>query len=443
MMNTPLLKTLSVAAALGTAIGLSACSSGSSPSSSDAVSVGSNGKSQEVSGPLDIVQEQVVSGIVGDQLGGALPEPLGPTVQCAADAINSLVDGPDALLAAMTELGGGDPAAAMNDAADQFVGSLQRFAADLQSTLMALANSGECSTVAGGTATGDPLSGNPLAGTPLAPIGAALEPLVSSLGGLSAGNDSDPNLTTITDVIAPQLLMLSSAFSMVPDEAREAPVLGGLLLTLQDATGDLAFALPAIGDYDASGTNAGVTVLLDNVLSNVLLEVVPVRMIDEQTGQDLEGRLQPAINTLVSALGTGTSTLITPAFEDLLDGAASPVLDPVEALIGQLLGNIGIAGDPATGNPLTALLGGIVGDGNSNPLDALLGLLTTGVDGSPLSSLTSALGGDVDASQLDQVMNLSSGALPLDSLLAQLADATAGLPVVGGLIATVLGLLGG
>ncbi len=442
-MNTPLLKTLSVAVAFGTAVGLSACGSDSSSPSSSLLEGGSNGKSEEIAGPLDIVQEQVVSGIVGDQLGGALPEPLGPTVQCAADAINSLVDGPDAVLVALTELNGGDPAAVMNAASEQFVGSLQRFAADLQSTLTALAGSGECSTVAGGSSTGNPLSGNPLSGTPLEPVGAALETLVSSLGGLSGDNGTDPNLTTITNIIAPQLLMLSSAFNMVPDEARQAPVLGGLLTTLQDATGDLAFALPAIGNYDAAGTNAGITVLLDHLLSNVLLDVVPVHMIDEQTGQDLAGTLQPAINTLVSALGTGSSLLITPVFEDLLDGAASPVLDPVEALIAQLLGNVGIAGSPATGNPLTALLSGIVGDGNSNPLDALLGLLTTGVDGGSLTSLTSALGGDPDASQLDQVMNLSSGALPLDSLLAQLADATAGLPVVGGLIATVLGLLGG
>lgn len=442
-MKTLTLKKLSMAAMFGATLGLAACGSDSNPTNSDVVAGGSNGKSEEINGPLDVVQDQVITGVIGDQLGGTLPAPLGPTVQCAADAINSLVDGPDAILAALTNLNGGDPAAAMNLAAQQFVGSLERFAADLQSTLMALANSGSCSTVVGGTSSGDPQSGNPLEGTPLAPIGAALEPLIASLGGLNGGNGTDPNLTTITDIVAPQLLLLSSAFNMVPDAAKEAPVLGGILLTLQDATADLAFALPSIGDYDAVGTNAGVRLLLDNVLTNVLLEVIPVRMIDEQTGQDFEGRIVPAINTLVSALGAGAELLVTPTFDNLLDGAASPVLDPIEALLGQILGNIGIAGDPATGNPLTALLGGIVGDGNSNPLDALLGLLTTGVDGSPLSALTSALGGDVNGSQLDQVMNLSSGNLPLDSLLSQLVDATAGIPIVGGLVATLLGLLGG
>ncbi len=439
------LKKLSLAAMCGATLGLAACGGGdSSPSSSSSLLTGPDGKSEEIPGPLDVVQEQVVTGLIGNQIGGVLPAPLGPTVQCAADAINSLVDGPDAVLVALTNLNGGDPAAAMSQAATQLVGSLQRFAAELQSTLMALANSGECSTVAGGTSNGNPLAGNPLAGTPLEPIGAALEPLISALGGFSGGgSDTDPNLTSVTDIVAPQLLMLSSAFNMVPDQAKNAPVLGGLLQTLQDATGDLAFALPAIGNYDAASTNAGITVLLDNVLSNVLLEVLPVRMIDEQTGQDFEGRIQPAINTLVSALGTGSSLLITPAFEQLLDGAASPVLDPVENLLDQILGNVGLVGADPTGNPLTALLGGIAGDGRSNPLDALVGMLTTGLSGNPLGSLTSALGGDADASQLDQIMNLTDGGLPLDGLLGQLANATAGIPVVGGLLTSILALLGG
>lgn len=444
-------KALSGAAIFGSTLLLAACnSSGDSASlaAGPGAAAGSNGKSQVIAGPLDPLQEQVVSGILGDQIGGTLPEPLGPTVQCAADTVNSLLDTPDAILAALTAVpGGGDPAAALQGAADQVVGSLERFAAELQSTLTALAGGEGCVTVAGGRSDGNPLSGNPLAGTPLAPIGDALEPLVAALSGFSNndGDGEDPNLTSVTSTVAPLLAQLSDGFALVPAEARSAPVLGGLLSTLETATADLSATLPAVGNYDALGTNAGVETLLNNLLSNVLLQVVPVALIDEQTGQDFSSQIQAGIDTATGTLAPFTGQLITPLFNDVLNGAASPLLNPIESLLAQILGNVPLpTGEPATGNPLSGLLGGVAGNGTGTPLDSLLALLTFGADGASLDVLSQATGGAAGGSPLDQLTGLLGGGngLGLDALLGQLQALTGPIPLVGELVNVLNGLLG-
>lgn len=445
-MQTLTLKKLALTTVVSSAALLTACGGGISANSNTS-NGNPDGKSNVVEGPLDVLQDQVVTGVVGMQVGGALPQPLGPTVECAADAINSLVDAPDALLAALINASGGDPAAAFQQAADQFVGSLERFAADLQSTLMALTGSTSCSTVAGGGSSGNAQSGNPLAGTPLEPIGSALEGVLSALGGASGSSGEDPNLSSLTDVLAPQLLMLSSAFNMVPDDVKNSPVIGGLLVALRDATSDLAVTLPYIGNYDAVGTNQGVENLLNNLLGHVLLDVIPVRMIDEQTGQDFTSQIEFGMDLLAGALAQGSGLLITPLFDDLLNGAASPVLNPIESLLDQLLGNVALGGvGPGTGNPLTALLSGIVGDGNSDQLDGLLALTAFGSDDKDLFALTEAYGGDSSGSPIDQLAALVggiTGPLPLDELLLQLQNATAGLPLLGGILDAALHLLGG
>ena len=74
-------KALSGAAIFGSTLLLAACNSSGDSASLAAgpdAAAGSNGKSQVIAGPLDPLQEQVVSGILGDQIGGTLPEPLGP-----------------------------------------------------------------------------------------------------------------------------------------------------------------------------------------------------------------------------------------------------------------------------------------------------------------------------------------------------------------------------
>nr|MBV6628312.1 hypothetical protein [Oceanococcus sp. HetDA_MAG_MS8] len=429
---------------------LSACGGGSgsdaSANASDASTsnVGDQielpGKANEVEGPLDTLQDQVVTSVLGDQIGGTLPQPLGPTVQCAADAVNSLVDAPDALLAALASLPtGADPAVAFQSASAQVAGSLERFAAELQSTLLALTGGASCSTVAGGDGDGEVLPGNPLADTPLAPAGVLIEQLVAALGA-AQGPNGDPNLTSLTNLVAPVLSELSVVLGNLPEQVEEAPILGGLFLTLETATADLATTLPAVGEYDPIQTNIGVEALLNNLLSNVLLEVIPVRAIDERTGQNFAPRIEQGITTLTDTLGNVTGPIITPLFNEVLNGVASPLLDPVESLLDQLLGIVTVPTGVASGNPLLGLLSPVIGDGQNTNLDALTALLTFGSEGATLGELSEAAGGRSNASPLAQVSELPLlGAL--DSLLTQLADATSGIPIVGGIVGSLLDVL--
>jgi hypothetical protein len=302
--------------------------------------------------------------------------------------------------------------------------------------LLALTGGSGCSTVAGGDGAGEALPGNPLAETPLAPVGVLIEQLVAALGA-AQGPNGDPNLTSVTDLVAPALSELSVVLGNVPEQVEAAPVLGGLFLTLETATADLATALPAIGDYNAIESNAEIKTLLNNLLGNVLLEVIPVRAIDEQTGQNFAEQIELGITTLTDALGNVTGPIVTPLFDEVLNGAASPLLDPVESLLGQLLGIVTVPTGVASGNPLLGLLSPVIGDGQNTNLDALTALLAFGSDGASLGALSEAAGGRSDASPLSQVSELP-GLDALDGLLTQLADATSGIPLVGGIVGSLL-----
>lgn len=392
-----------------------------------------------VEGPLDPVQSEV-SNIVRGQLGAALPAPLGSTVMCADEAVEALVDGPDALLAAFAALpGGADPAEAFNGAAADISATMQLFAAKLQSTLMIL--SGQSSLCDESMA-----GGNPFEGTPLEPLGIPLSALISALQSAGDGSNSgdDPNLSVVAATITPLIDQLVAAFGMLPVEVTSAPVAGAVLATVQDALGDLSTVLTAAGDYDPIATQAAIETMLGNALTNVLLNVVPVSDIEAATGQDFSTDINAGIATLTAEFGGVIGMLITPAFNDGLDGAFSPLLDPVEGLLSQLLA----AGDMGTGNPLDGLIGDanpmgtIAGDGAS-PLDALLALLTSGADGTPLADLVSSFPDAGTGTPLDDLMILAdpANASDLDSILGALGTLFGGTPL-GDALDGILGGLG-
>lgn len=355
------------------AVGLAGCNASSSGGSS---SGGSSSEFTGVNGPLDPVQNGVAD-VIGGQLGDALPEPLGPGVKCLEDSVNFLVDGPDALLAALLALPeGADPQAAFEEAAADVQLSLEAFAAQLLAALVTLSGDNpECDTNgAGGGGDGE----NPLAGTPLEPVGAVLVELQGALGllgddeGDGGNGGQDPNMTPLlAETIAPLLVQLSAAFDQVPEEARQAPVLGGLFLTLQQGSADLADVLQNAGPYDGPGTSASLEVFLNNLLGNVLLQVIPVAELDAQTGQDFSSQIQDGIDTLTAALvGDGLSQLINPLFDDVADDAAEPLLQPLEDALAMILA--GDAGGGGTGTPLDQLIGLLTGEGGGGLLDEIL-----------------------------------------------------------------------
>lgn len=403
----------------------------------------------KVSGPLDPVQDQVVTGVVSNEIASQLPEPLSGSVMCAADALNHLVDGPDAILAAAEGLAtGADPFAAFNSAQADVQGAMERFAAQLQHTLVALADRGSCDPNDAGTAA----STNPLGGTPLAPVGTALQDLIVTL----EETGEDPNLTSVTSLLAPALTDLSVALSAVPAEVQNAPVLGGVFATIVDALDDLAAVLPAVGNYEGDNTAAGIATLTENLLGNVLTGVLPVADIDAATGQNFSAEIQAVIASVTNELGSGIGQVVTPLFNQGLNGALSPVLDPAEGLLAVILNPSAL--DPETllyvvtstdGSALEGILGGAAGDGNvvADPLDTLLAVLTAQQGGLSIDDLLEG-SGLVPGSTLVNLAALTgdAGSVGLDGLLGDLSGYVTGffdLPLEDAIDTVLGGLLGG
>ncbi len=314
-------------------------------------------KSEPVQGPLDGVQQNLIGEVLENRIASNLPDLPAANVQCASDALNALVDAPDAIFASLARQPGSDSAIAMQSASNPLIGTMERFTVNLQNLLVALANQTECGSVSSTSGM------DSLQNTPFSAADSALQDMASSLTGFraSAGangttDDGDPNLTALTSLLRPQLLLVSTALNMLPDMYKEAPVVGGLLLTLRDATFDLSQMMDPVGDYDPLGTNEATALLLYNLLSNIFLEVLPADQFDAQSGGNYSETMQGLIQTLVGTVGQVTLIVLAPTFETGLNGAASPILDPVEQLITDVLASAGLAGDPNSGNPLTAFL---------------------------------------------------------------------------------------
>lgn len=357
----------------------------------------------KVEGPLDPVQDDVVDGIVVGQLGSEMPAPVDGAVACAALSLNYLIDAPDAILAGAEGLASGaDPFAAFNSSAADVQASLERFAGSLQASLTDLVNRGECST----DQDTAPQAGNPLAGTPLASVGTAIQALVTSF---TTDDGQDPNLTSISGVVAPALAALAVEMgAAIPAEVSNTPVLGGVFSTIETAVTDTADLLVSFGAYDSAATTADAQMLINNLLTGLLIDTLPVGEIDPA----VETQLQTGIATLTSTLGNGLGRVVTPLFNSGLNGVASPLVDPAEGLLAGILG---------AGNPLDGTLAPFAGDASNTDADVLLGLLLTAAGGASLDSLITAAGGVVVKSTsplvlLGQLQGvLSSGGL--DSIL--------------------------
>ncbi len=357
----------------------------------------------KVEGPLDPVQDEVVDGVVVAELGSQLPAPLNGVVECVALSLNYLIDAPDAILAGAAGLANGaDPYDAFNSSAADVQASLERFAGSLQASLTDLVNRGECSADQDTTAQ----AGNPLAGTPLEDVGAALQALVASF---ATDDGQDPNLTSVTNVVAPALAALAVELgNSMPAEVTSAPVLGGLVTTIEAAATDLADLLGSVGAYDAASTTADAQMLIGNLLTGLLLDTLPVAEVDPAVA----AQIQAGIATLTSTLGSGLGQVVTPLFNEGLNGVASPLLDPVEGLLAGIL---------ASGNPLDGVLAVFGGDLANTDADALFGLILSTASGTPLQNLVVAAGGTATNSSsplalLGQLQTVL-GAGGLDSIL--------------------------
>ncbi|MEE2653316.1 MAG: hypothetical protein VYE54_11370 [Pseudomonadota bacterium] len=431
---------------LSAAVLLTACGGGGGGGSS---SGGSSEQAtyQGVEGPLDMVQEPLSEQVLGQIASAAEGTPLEGAVQCVDQVVvQDTVDVLDSILGAVNPDSINDPQQAFADAATNIQLAVNELLADLPALLTSLAGQGDCTGPSGA-----PMGSNPLAGTPLAPLGDALAPLLTAAGGSGFGNGENLDLTALQALTD----QLSSAFNEglanLPAEVADAPVLGGLLTTLQTTFNDLDTTIGALDDASGDETAGAIATTLDNLLSNLLTQVVPVEFIEEQAGQPgaVSSQIKDGIGQVTAQLDNGLGAVLDPAFGALFGGALDPLfsglnmlLTPIgEAITGGLAS--GGSGAGPTGTPLDALLaplegvfaaltGGGSGDGlTGTPLDLLLDPLASALGGggscplaeTPLNPLCTVVDG--------LLSGLGGGGNPLD-LLTDLLDTILG-PLLGGL----------
>ena len=205
--------------------------------------------------------------------------------------------------------------------------------------------------------------------------------------------------------MAPALTALGVALDGLPAEITSAPVLGGVVGTLDTAIDDVAATLAPFGAYDGPATATAASTALNNLLQGVLLNTIPVADIDPAVAT----QIGDGINTLTATLGSGLGQVVTPLFNEGLNGVLSPVLDPVEGLLAAIAGS---------GNPLDGVLAAFAGDATGNGVDALLGAILSAANGTPLENLVVAAGGSpASDSPLAVLSELQAQLAGLDTVL--------------------------
>ena len=204
---------------------------------------------------------------------------------------------------------------------------------------------------------------------------------------------------------------LATAYAQDPSgELQNAPVLSGLLTTLDVALADLTVTVAAAEDMDSDAAAAAISTTLEHLLNNVLTGIVPIAFIEEQagTGPVFSQPIADAVASLTGLIGGDFSgfngddftALFTGGFEELLaafsggeeggEGGDSPLAALQGVFESALAGGLPSGG---TGTPLDALLspvmallealtaGGDAGGLTGTPLDILLAPLVAGFEG--------------------------------------------------------------
>ena len=219
-----------------------------------------------------------------------------------------------------------------------------------------------------------------------------------------------------------------------------------MLSTLDQALSDLSLTAIALEDMDTDATSAALSVTVENLLNGLLIDVVPIGFIEEQSGQGpiVSSQIQSAVASLAGLLGGGFGGLPAGGFGSPADALFGPLSDTFLASLQSALAG-GLAGGGAGSNvggfdallevlaPLQALLsgGGDTGgdDGlTGTPLDILLAPLMAAMNGG--AGACPLAGTPLDA--LCSVSNAFTGALAQD-------DGADLLGVLQGLLGTLLG----
>ncbi|MGH8540945.1 MAG: hypothetical protein ACRETW_10630 [Stenotrophobium sp.] len=382
-----MLRKLFMPAALSCSLLIAGCGGGGSDSSSS-TSPPSTPARFAVAGPLNGVQ-QTLSGSVLTPLAVATQgTPLSGVISCADFAVNG-----DALNI-VNALANGIQGAAQNpqaiaNVAPQIQGAVQQLALDLQQLVGSLAGGAACNSSGSNTAP----SGNPLSGTPLAALGDQLLPVLAGITqnlGVPAGaggTSQQQSLSQLAGLLSQISGALSAANAQLPASVTGAPVLGGVLTTLQGTVTNLVSLVQTAASGDPAATTTALQSTVSSLLQNLLLNVLPVNAIQLPTGSTaVSNPVTAAIAQLTSLLGQGLgSSASASALPATLTTALSSVLGPLN----QASGTSGATLLTSLLSQLTSGLSGVTsgaGGGNSVAgLTSALSLVT--------STLSSLLGG--------------------------------------------------
>jgi hypothetical protein len=240
-------------------------------------------------------------------------------------------------------------------------------------------------TLTGGAA------GSPLGDLPGVPaVLAQIENLQNVFGEALRGDAQGGDLTALTDQLVVVAAQLAALADQLPANAPDAPLVGDLLMLPSQMLADLAVALDAVGRLDAGATRQAISGLFGSAaaLLNGGDLGLPVAL-------PVDGAL-PVADGFAQAQATfdqGLGLLIEPLFR-ALSATLAPVTGPQA--------------------PFAALLAGTL-------------------DGNPPDDVTAALLAALEG----------GGTAPGGDPIPELSDLLAGVPVLGDLVATALGLAGG
>lgn len=320
-----------------------------------------------VAGPLDALQTTLTSSVFDPLESATAGTPLQGVLSCADQGVNqNLLDTVDALLNGLQ-----NPATLASTTPAQVQAELQALVGNLTGLLTALAGSGDCN----GTSS---LGSNPLAGTPLAALGNALLPQLQSLQAQLSGGQL--GLGTLSGLFTQLQQTLQGALQQLPSSATSAPVLGGLLSTLETTLGDLGTLINTVGSSPAN-VPAAVATTLQDLLNGLTTQVIPLGQLQQISGQSgstsplsqVKSAIQTVVQQVQNALIQG-STL-----SGLLGaGQTSGFTGPLTQLVSQLTTPLrnALAGISSTGNPVSDLLSSLLPT-VTNVLTTLLGIGTT------------------------------------------------------------------
>ena len=414
-----MLKKTFMALAVAGTLAVAGCGGGGGGGGSDSGGPSTQTRN-DVVGPLDGLQGGL-SGEILAPLGTAVAgTPLAGVVDCLDQAVVSdILDITDAIVLGVRP-GSANPAAQLTATAAQVQAEASDLVADLQGLVLSLAGSSGCTA----NALAQTASGNPLAGTQLAALGSQLLPVLNSVQAQLSSPSNPLSLGQISGLLGLVTQAFNGATGLIPPEADNAPVVGGVFDVLSQALTDVQLTVAAAGTGNPTTAAAQVTTTVQNLLDGLLTDVIPIGLIENTSGQPgvVSGPIQDAINQLTSVLGGGLGSLSPTALASALQDPTSLLLNPLQNdVLTLILGPIqqAIAGGGLGGGSIPLLTG--------TPLDGVLatltGVLSGGAGGDPLTSLLGSLLGGLGG--------VGGG------------GAGASCPLVGTPLAVLCGVLGG